>query len=71
MAPLDSSIASNLFTIGAERLALLGKHHKALMQGYLDGFIDETAFSEAALKKLIAARILWRPDEQQALALRF
>lgn len=72
MAPTDpgSSTVSNLFTIGAERLALLGKHHKALMQGYLDGFIDETAFSEAALKKLIAARILWRPDEQQALALR-
>ena len=55
MAPADisSGIASNLFNIGAERLALLGKHHKALMQGYLDGFIDETAFSESALKKLI------------------
>ena len=70
MAPVDSAIASNLLTIGAERLALLGKHHKALMQGYLDGFVDETAFSEGALKKLIAARILWRPDEQQSLALR-
>lgn len=70
MAPVDSAITSNLLTIGAERLALLGKHHKALMQGYLDGFVDETAFSEGALKKLIAARILWRPDEQQPLALR-
>ncbi|WP_019676357.1 hypothetical protein [Arsukibacterium perlucidum] len=70
MAPTDSGIASNLLNIGAERLALLGKHHKALMQGYLDGFIDETAFSEGALKKLIAARILWRPDEQHPLALR-
>jgi hypothetical protein len=74
MAALDSGstagTASNLFSIGSERLALLGKHHKALMQGYLDGFIDETAFSEGALKKLIAARILWRPDEQQPLALR-
>ncbi|MCH8536789.1 MAG: hypothetical protein LAT66_03365 [Alkalimonas sp.] len=70
MAPLDSTLTSNLFAIGAERLALLGKHHKALMQGYLDGQVDETTFSEAALKKLIAARILWRPDEQQPLALR-
>ncbi|MCB5226341.1 hypothetical protein JAO78_005895 [Alishewanella sp. 16-MA] len=70
MAPLEPAIASNLFSIGAERLALLGKHHKALMQGYVDGFIDESAFSEGALKKLIAARILWRPDEQQPLALR-
>lgn len=68
MAPLEP--ASNLFAIGAERLALLGKHHKALMQGYLDGHIDETVFSEGALKKLMAARILWRPDEQQPLALR-
>lgn len=70
MAPVDSAMASNLLTIGAERLALLGKHHKALMQGYLDGFVDETAVSEGALKKLIAARILWRPNEQQPLALR-
>ncbi|MFN4055193.1 MAG: hypothetical protein ACK4GU_09995 [Alishewanella aestuarii] len=72
MAPLDPTpgIASNLFNTGAERLALLGKYHKQLMQGYLDGYVDETAFSEGALKKLIAARILWRPDEQQPLALR-
>jgi hypothetical protein len=74
MAPADAAAktatASNLFSIGAERLALLGKHHQALMQGYLDGFIDETVFSDAALKKLMAARILWRPDEQQPLALR-
>ncbi len=70
MAAVDSAMASNLLSIGAERLALLGKHHKALMQGYLDGFVDETAFSEGALKKLIAARILWRPDEQHPLALR-
>lgn len=74
MAPADAAAktatASNLFSIGAERLALLGKHHQALMQGYLDGFIDETVFSDVALKKLMGARILWRPDEQQPLALR-
>ncbi|WP_333607551.1 hypothetical protein [Arsukibacterium sp.] len=69
MADLHAT-ASNLFSIGAERLALIGKHHKQLMQGYIDGFIDENAFSEGALKKLISARILWRPDEQQPLALR-
>ncbi|MBU1620664.1 MAG: hypothetical protein KJ556_05225 [Gammaproteobacteria bacterium] len=71
MASLDANnTASNLFSIGAERLALLGKHHKLLMQGYIDGFIDENAFTDVALKKLIASRILWRPDEQQPLALR-
>ncbi|OPX54117.1 hypothetical protein SAMN02745127_03090 [Oceanospirillum multiglobuliferum] len=66
----QQTIASNLYSIGAERLALLGKHHKILMQGYLEGFIDETALSDSALKKLMAARIVWRPSEQQPLMLR-
>lgn len=64
------ALTSGLFKTGAERLALLGKHHQALMQGYLDGYIDETSFSDGALKRLIAARILYRPDEQQPLMLR-
>ena len=61
---------SGLFKNGAERLALLGKYHHILMKAYIDGFIDETAFSDPILKKLIAARIIWRPDEQQPLMLR-
>lgn len=70
MAVADTSLASNLFAIGAERLALLGKHSKVLMQAYLDGFIDEAALTDKALNSLMAARILWRPDEEQALTLR-
>ncbi|CAD5653024.1 Uncharacterised protein [Escherichia coli] len=66
----ENSPLSDLFKNGAERLTLLGKHHHALMKGYVDGFIDETVFSEQALKKLIAARIVYRPDEQQPLRLR-
>lgn len=66
----DRNLTSSLFTIGAERLALLGKYHKVLMQGYLQGFVEETELSDSALKKLIAARILWRPDETQSLTLR-
>lgn len=66
----EISSLSGLFKNGAERLALLGKYHHALMKGYVDGFIDETAFSDQTLKKLIAARIVWRPDEQQPLMLR-
>lgn len=54
----ENSPLSDLFKNGAERLTLLGKHHHALMKGYVDGFIDETVFSEQALKKLIAARIV-------------
>ena len=64
------ALASSLFSIGAERLALLGRYHKVLMQGYLQGFVDETELSDSVLKKLIAARILWRPDETQPLTLR-
>ena len=70
MATSKTALTSNLFAIGADRLALLGKHHKALMQGYLDGYIDESALGDSVLKKLMAARILWRPDEQQPLMLR-
>jgi len=70
MAASKTALTSNLFAIGADRLALLGKHHKALMQGYLDGYIDESALGDSVLKKLMAARILWRPDEQQPLMLR-
>ena len=66
----DRNLTSSLFAIGAERLALLGKYHKVLMQGYLQGFVEETELSDSALKKLIAARILWRPDETQSLTLR-
>lgn len=61
---------SQLLQIGARRLALLGKHHQLLMQGYLQGAIDETALSEQAIKKLLAARIIWRPSEEQPLTLR-
>lgn len=68
---LDEEIfASSLLPTGAKRLALLGKHAKVLMQAYLAGAVDESALTESALKKLIAARILWRPSEDQPLTLR-
>ncbi len=66
-----SSAQSNpLFQLGKERLELIGKHADALMQGYLQGHVDESSFSHQALEKLINGRILWRPDEQQPLSLR-
>tara|TARA_R110000772_G_scaffold253646_3_gene369374 strand:- start:736 stop:2010 length:1275 start_codon:yes stop_codon:yes gene_type:complete len=66
-----SSAQSNpLYALGKERLELIGKHADALMQGYLQGHVDESSFSQQALDKLINGRILWRPDEQQPLSLR-
>lgn len=67
----NNALQSNpLFELGKERLELIGKHADALMQGYLQGHVDEAAFTVQALDKLINGRILWRPDEQQPLALR-
>ncbi|MFT0212535.1 hypothetical protein VQ643_07930 [Pseudomonas sp. F1_0610] len=62
-------VASSFVQTGIERLSLLGTHAKALMDGYLSEFIDEAAFTEQALRKLINAQILWRPDEQSGLKL--
>ncbi|WP_205967623.1 hypothetical protein [Paraglaciecola sp. 20A4] len=59
-----------LFQLGKERLELIGKHADTLMQGYLQGHIDESSFTQQALDKLINGRILWRPDEQHPLCLR-
>ncbi|CAG9295204.1 hypothetical protein [Celerinatantimonas diazotrophica] len=66
----EQTLASNLLPTGAKRLALLGKHAKVLMQAYLSGAVDESTLTENALKKLVAARILWRPSEDQPLTLR-
>lgn len=59
-----------IVALGRERLILLGKHAEAIMQSYATGHIDETQFSANTLEKLMQARILWRPDEQQPLSLR-
>ncbi|MFM2481370.1 hypothetical protein [Celerinatantimonas sp. YJH-8] len=61
---------SAIFQVGAKRLALLGKHHQVLMSAYVEGQVPENAVSELALKKLIDARILWRPSPDQPLMLR-
>ncbi|MCG6657869.1 hypothetical protein HOP52_08885 [Halomonas campisalis] len=63
------ALESRLVSTGAERLALLGKHAEALMAGYTRDEVPLAALSEAALRKLLAARILWRPDEQGGVKL--
>jgi hypothetical protein len=65
-----SPVQSNpLFELGKERLELIGKHADALMQGYLEGQVNELAFSQQALQKLLDSRILFYPEEQ-SLSLR-
>ena len=65
----SSAPSNSLFALGKERLELIGKHADALMHGYLEGHIDETAFSQQALQKLLDSRVLFYPDEQ-SLSLR-
>ena len=64
-----SELESRLLKTGAERLALLGKHAERLMQGYTRDDIPLEGLSDGALRKLLAARVLWRPDEQSGVKL--
>ncbi|MFY0990440.1 hypothetical protein [Halomonas sp. C05BenzN] len=63
------ALESRLITTGAERLALLGKHAEALMAGYARDEVPLEGLSTTALNRLLAARILWRPDEQGGVKL--
>lgn len=62
-------LESRLITTGVERLALLGRHAEALMQGYANDQVPLEGLSNTALRKLLSARIVWRPDEQGGLKL--
>ncbi|MCW4152910.1 hypothetical protein OM427_25695 [Halomonas sp. 18H] len=65
----DHQLEGRLASTGVERLALLGKHAEALMQGYSRDEVPLANLSERALNKLLAARIVWRPDEQGGVKL--
>ncbi|WP_163557388.1 hypothetical protein [Halomonas sp. NO4] len=62
-------LESRLIGTGVERLALLGKHAEALMAGYARDEVPLEGLSTTALNRLLAARILWRPDEQGGVKL--
>lgn len=66
----DQTPQSRLHDLGVARLSLIGKHATELMQAYIGGHFDETAVSDQVLDKLVRARVLHRPDEQQPLCLR-
>lgn len=70
MSDRDShALESRLIGTGVERLALLGKHAEALMAGYTRDEVPLEGLSTTALNRLLAARILWRPDEQGGVKL--
>ncbi|MGE4532249.1 hypothetical protein [Halomonas sp.] len=63
------ALESRLIATGVERLSLLGKHAEALMAGYARDEVPLEGLSTTALNRLLAARILWRPDEQGGVKL--
>ncbi|MBZ5875276.1 hypothetical protein [Chromohalobacter israelensis] len=65
----EHELESRLIGTGVERLALLGKHADALMQGYSRDEVPLEALSDSALRRLLAARIVWRPDDQGGVKL--
>ena len=65
----EHALESRLLKTGSERLALLGKHADVLMQAYTRDEVPLESLSDSALRKLLAARILWRPDEQSGVKL--
>jgi len=66
----DQSPTSRLHALGVARLNLIGKHSEQLMHAYINGHFDEVSVNESALDKLVKARLLHRPDENQPLSLR-
>ncbi len=69
MSDATHALESRLVSAGVERLALLGKHAEALMAGYACDEVPLEGLSTTALNRLLAARILWRPDEQSGVKL--
>lgn len=63
------ALENRLISTGTERLALLGKHAEALMAGYARDEVPLAGLSKTALNRLLAARILWRPDDQGGVKL--
>lgn len=66
----STQLTHSLMANGIERLALIGKHSKALMQAYLQGELDEATVSERALRKLVDANLIYQPDETRGFILR-
>lgn len=65
----EHSLESRLVATGTERLSLLGRYADVLMQGYTRDEVPLETLTEGALRKLLAARIVWRPDEHGAVKL--
>lgn len=61
------SQAHRLIDAGVKRLRLLNQHSEALMRGYAGQPLQDTDFGTRGAEHLLAARVLWRKDEDGSL----
>lgn len=59
---IETHQLSSQVELGVQRLELIGKHAEALMQGYLHGEVADQALSDQAIRKLLAARVIYQAD---------
>src|SRR5699024_390008 len=59
----DGDYQSTVVATGVRRLKLLSRSGEVLMRAYSGGAIDDTDFTDWALRQLLGARVLWRDDE--------
>lgn len=60
----------NLFQAGVQFLNALSRHADLIMQVYLSGTLDESAYNPKVVEKLIKQGILWRPESDAELRLK-
>ncbi|MDN5781160.1 MAG: hypothetical protein L0H23_03900, partial [Luteimonas sp.] len=63
----DGDFQGTVVEAGVRRLKLLSLYGRVLMQAYSGGAIDDTDFTDNALRQLLGARVLWRDDEDGRL----
>lgn len=63
----DGAYQGSVVAAGVRRLNLLSRYGDVLMRAYGGSVIDDSDFSDSALRQLLAARVLWRDDEDGRL----
>ncbi|WP_137167591.1 phosphoenolpyruvate carboxylase [Salinimonas lutimaris] len=59
-----------LIQAGSRLLNALGRHSELIMQAYVNGHVDEAAYSRKILDQLVQLGVLWRPDPTSPLRLK-
>ena len=59
-----------LIQAGSRLLNALGRHSELIMQAYVNGHVDEAAYSRKILDQLVQLGVLWRPDQTSPLRLK-